>query len=670
MSDAPYTLDLSPDRIARLPKWAIVALVSRSALRILPAFLPDEGRPRTVRATALRSAYAGCLIGIVNAVQGDARYKEIADVVTEDLNAELTTPAGPAKDCLLFAKLIVFSSSSDVLQQNTSTFFLQYAAVASKHSTQALLTAAREDVEAIETLGLGEGGQLGRMVPSEYFARPLITPSGKIPEAWEPVVSRWGSVLDSLELSALRAAYLERTIGAPLNLEDMAGTINKVARPAPPPPEAPTKEPATVANANQAIATDTPANPPDVWMLSDRPLEKDQSGRFPDDRLHFEAYANALATILDHEKTGTPFTMAINAPWGAGKTTLANMIVAELELRSKDSGRAPHIICRFNAWMHDDAANLATAFVSEVSRTADRHRRPFWRVLSPMPSAMLEPNTRRRRRLAFGAVAVGLVVLTSSWISGHLGHVERRKAYDTRRLTAYQTTDTVTKDAAGKEALHSVSETLTLSRPSVPPPEQPGVVDVVDPMLELLQSRMVAVGAFFTAIAGLIGVLAKILSATPLSGYVTDPMKAAESGAVQSAETQLKSMIEQATWRGNRFLVIVDDIERCKPPRAVDVLDAVNQLMDHKNVLTVFLGDMSAVAAAAQLKYKDLAEIYSPNAGIAVTGPDQGKEAFGRLYLQKIIQFQFDLPIPPKSKIQEYMTRLTQTPAAAEAGNV
>src|SRR5437867_47687 len=109
MSDAPYTLDLSPDRIARLPKWAIVALVSRSALRILPAFLPDEGRPRTVRATALRSAYAGCLIGIVNAVQGDAHYKEIADVVTEDLNAELTTPAGPAKDCLLFAKLIVFS---------------------------------------------------------------------------------------------------------------------------------------------------------------------------------------------------------------------------------------------------------------------------------------------------------------------------------------------------------------------------------------------------------------------------------------------------------------------------------------------------------------------------------------------------------------------------------
>jgi hypothetical protein len=80
--------------------------------------------------------------------------------------------------------------------------------------------------------------------------------------------------------------------------------------------------------------------------------------------------------------------------------------------------------------------------------------------------------------------------------------------------------------------------------------------------------------------------------------------------------------------------------------------------MDHDRVVVVLLGDMSAVAAAAQLKYKDLAEIYVPSAGIALQGPDRGKEAFGRLYLQKIVQFQFDLPIPPKNKIQEYMRQL------------
>ena len=81
-----------------------------------------------------------------------------------------------------------------------------------------------------------------------------------------------------------------------------------------------------------------------------------------------------------------------------------------------------------------------------------------------------------------------------------------------------------------------------------------------------------------------------------------------------------------------------------------------------ETVIVVLLGDMAAVAAAAQLKYKDLAKIYVPSAGIAQTGPDRGKEAFGRLYLQKIIQFQFDLPIPGKEKIQDYMLSLAVTP--------
>jgi len=92
------------------------------------------------------------------------------------------------------------------------------------------------------------------------------------------------------------------------------------------------------------------------------------------------------------------------------------------------------------------------------------------------------------------------------------------------------------------------------------------------------------------------------------------------------------------------------------------VLDAVNQLMNHKNVVVVILGDMSAVAAAAQLKYKDIAEIFVPSGGIALSDPDRGKEAFGRLYLQKIIQFQFDLPVPPTDQIRGYMQRLAVVP--------
>ena len=99
------------------------------------------------------------------------------------------------------------------------------------------------------------------------------------------------------------------------------------------------------ANTPNAAPPPLPAAPPpptrlpDVWMVSDRPLRDHFEEQ---DRFNFKDYASALATVLDHEKTDTPFTMAINAPWGSGKTTLANMIAAELVQRPADRGHAAH----------------------------------------------------------------------------------------------------------------------------------------------------------------------------------------------------------------------------------------------------------------------------------------------------------------------------------------
>lgn len=391
---------------------------------------------------------------------------------------------------------------------------------------------------------------------------------------------------------------------------------------------------------------------PDVWMLSDRPLED----RFAEqDRFQFEDYANALAAVLDHEKTETPFTMAINAPWGAGKTTLANMIAQQLQQRPRDRGQWPHIICWFNAWMHDDATNLATALIAEVGRTADKHRSLFHRIFHPLPMALLEPRSRNWRRVIALSLILAPTLWACFWLASHLQGLDKaKKDEDDSRITL-----TVTKDASGKE----ISRTESSKKPDSVTPAPKGRVDSI---LDTLQSRIVVLAAFFTAVAGLLGLLTKTFASTPLGGFVESPDKAAEIGAMASAEKQLRKLISQATWRGNRFVIFVDDIERCKPPRSIDVLDAISQLLSQKGMVVVLLGDMSAAAASAQLKYKDIAKIFIPSAGIALTGPDRGKEAFGRLYLQKIIQFQFDLPIPPTDKIRQYMKQLTVVPQTEE----
>ena len=80
-------------------------------------------------------------------------------------------------------------------------------------------------------------------------------------------------------------------------------------------------------------------------------------------------------------------------------------------------GERPHIVCWFNAWLHDDAPHLGAAFAAEVAKTANRHRTWPRRFFSPIASAMLSPEERWRRRIFIGlgslVIAVAIAALPS-----------------------------------------------------------------------------------------------------------------------------------------------------------------------------------------------------------------------------------------------------------------
>jgi len=150
---------------------------------------------------------------------------------------------------------------------------------------------------------------------------------------------------------------------------------------------------------------------PALTMLADVPLADDTR-----DRLGFPAYADALAGLLDHPDTDTPLTIAVNGAWGAGKTSLAQMIQRRLVDRPVRRGDRAHIVCWFNAWWHDDAPHLGAAFAADVARTINRYRPWPRRLLSPLPAAMLSPEDRWRRRilLGLGALAIAVPVALTS----------------------------------------------------------------------------------------------------------------------------------------------------------------------------------------------------------------------------------------------------------------
>lgn len=309
----------------------------------------------------------------------------------------------------------------------------------------------------------------------------------------------------------------------------------------------------------------------DLRLLSDTPLDDAAQDYFG-----FADHARALAEILDNESTDTPLTVALSAPWGGGKTSVARMVERLLAgwVAERDGDR-PRVMCWFNAWEHDDAPHLGAALAAVVARTVAR-RRPWWRrLLAPLPAAMLGPQARWRRALVGGAVGLTAAVLLAL-------------TEPTRELFA---------SLAGLEGEEQLAG-LSLV----------GVVTAV----------WVAWRRIFAA-------------AKDAARFVSDPVSQAARGSMAEVSEQLDRLIRQAT-RGGRLVIFVDDLERCRPARAVEVFQVAAQLLAHPGVAAVLLADMRAIARAAELA--SVAEGHEPSIGL------------GRRYMEKLIQLELELPTP------------------------
>ena len=323
-----------------------------------------------------------------------------------------------------------------------------------------------------------------------------------------------------------------------------------------------------------------------LWMLSDKPV-----GDEADDLFGFTDYARAIAAFITDPRTGTPLTLAINGPWGCGKSSLARLIQQSLSTTSAEGQVVPHITCWFNAWMHDDARDMAAAFASAIAQVADSHRSRFRRFFTPIPTSLLSGSRHTQRKVL--RWSAGLIAVTAIAIF----------------IMKY-----------------------------VQPSPDGVAVDLTDDRTKAIATMLIGFGGL------MLQVIQKITeSAKTVSEFVSDPSGAAQNGSLFHVERQLKALVRQATRNGRRrFVIFIDDVERCRPPRSVDLLEVVNQLLAQPDVVTIVLADLPAVAAAAEVKYKDVAASYG--------------HGYGRLYLQKIIQLEFDIPAHRREAIVGFVT--------------
>lgn len=341
-----------------------------------------------------------------------------------------------------------------------------------------------------------------------------------------------------------------------------------------------------------------------IHMMADRPLTPED-----EDLLGFGDYANAIFSLIDTPKTTAPLTLAINAKWGTGKSSLAHLIQDRLVNKDETQEEKPHLAYEFNAWMHDDAGDLGTAFIADIVRDCNTRRSWWKRLLRPIPFDLCDLTGKLRRRTAYtmfafvvAAIAAGVLLANGQQIGEGMG-------------------------AVGKILLKADNLTwLSLS-------------------------------AF---IATLVIWLVRHFFQTAqfLSAYVHEPIHSTTTGSLSRVRRQLNNLIRDVTPKDSKFVVFIDDLERCRDSKAIDVLEVINQLLDFDPVVTVVLADMPAIAAVAEIKYKDLSEKYNPDTSLALTNGVDEKHPYGRLFLQKFIQLQFDLPEIAGPRLSEFIKKL------------
>ncbi|MBK8026831.1 MAG: TIR domain-containing protein [Chloroflexi bacterium] len=334
--------------------------------------------------------------------------------------------------------------------------------------------------------------------------------------------------------------------------------------------------------------------------LSDKPTENDLLG--------FDEYARAIAGFILHDRTEKPLTIAINAPWGSGKSSLMHMIRAELRRRAQESaggntngGQSPLATVWFNAWKYDEEETLWAALALEAIRqVADQYdlldRLWFKLRLNGFDWRRLLVDVLRALLSMAAIVVLALLVLL---IVGFL---------------AGTPLEALAREIAGPIALGG------------------GIVALFQFGRSIIQGS-------------------KDLLNLRLERYTRQqPDYQAKIGFLAEFERDFGRLVRVVTQNGRYPLVIfIDDLDRCAVPKAAELMEAINIILNMDHCVFIIGMDVRTVAASIEVRYEKLRPYLNQNsAALALLGEQ---------FLEKIVQIIFPIPQPTRDSMKHFVER-------------
>jgi hypothetical protein len=342
------------------------------------------------------------------------------------------------------------------------------------------------------------------------------------------------------------------------------------------------------------------------------------------DLLGYDDYVQALANFIESPKTKKPITIGIDAVWGGGKTSLMHMLEQRLNPKSKSNkdesqngettkqGEHFYTIW-FDAWQYDQQEMLWAALVLEILRQIKEQFKWHQKI-----GLFVRLNIKRFDWTAFFAdifKSVGIAFLLS--IVGFAGYYLLASFLGNNFADTFAWLKVYTKVFA---ALGIATLTYTI----------------------------------FKDTAGL------IISPFNLgiSRYAKEPDYKSKIGFVNQFKEDFKCVIESVTQNGKWPLVVfIDDLDRCSPSKAAEVIEAVNLLLDSEHCIFIIGMDATMLSRSIQAKYKDIQPFFED-------ANYPSRIGLGRHFLEKIIQIDFRIPQPDPKHISEFiLAQLGRKPA-------
>jgi hypothetical protein len=301
----------------------------------------------------------------------------------------------------------------------------------------------------------------------------------------------------------------------------------------------------------------------------------------------------------------TPLTIGIFGPWGSGKTSLMRLVQEALE-GQRTKGHRQAWTVRFNAWTYDRQEVLWRALILQVLARF----RPTTPAGKPKPEEKL---TKADREL----------VQRLDDLEASLYREVEREELGSVKVDPLQLI---------KGAAHGlVDMTLTL------------VPGVGGPLLKLVEKAAE-------------NVVDKDLGSV-LAAVQRERRKIHRDHlqSLEQFETKFKELVAEQIIKKHRLLVVfIDDLDRCLPENAIEVLEAIKLFLDVPGCVFFLGADRDVIEKGIRVKYRSF--VVQP--GEAAPSPEEQARRIpitGDNYLEKIVQLPFHLLPLQQRRIQDFV---------------